>query len=64
MRAVDEDGNAIEDQSLQHMMASCGCADFENEVAQLDYVGQSLGVMLIITTKYHAEYAGEGIEYS
>jgi hypothetical protein len=40
------------------------CADFENEVSQLEYVGQSLGVMVLITTKYHAEYAGEGIEYS
>ena len=38
--------------------------DFANEVSQLEYVAQSLGARVIITTKYHAEYAGEGIEYS
>lgn len=40
------------------------CTDFANETSQLEYVGKSLGVRVIITTKYHAEYAGEGIEYS
>ena len=62
VKAVDEDGNLIPERSLQHMMASCN--DFENEVTQLEYVGQSCGVWVIITTKYHAEYAGEGVEYS
>ena len=38
--------------------------DFANEVSQLEYVATSLGARVIITTKYHAEYAGEGIEYS
>jgi len=35
-----------------------------NEKSQLEYVCESLGVEALITTKYHAEYAGEGIEYS
>ena len=40
------------------------CADFANEISQLEHVGQCLGVRVVITTKYHAEYAGEEIEYS
>ena len=36
--------------------------DFANEVSQLEYVAKSLGARVIITTKYHAEYAGDGIE--
>ena len=38
--------------------------DFKNEVSQLEYVVKSIGARVIITTKYHAEYADEGIEYS
>ena len=38
--------------------------DFANKVSQLKFVAQSLGAGVIITTKYHAKYAGEGIEYS
>jgi hypothetical protein len=37
---------------------------FANEKTQLEFVCQSLGMEALITTKYHAEYAGEGIEYS
>ena len=48
--------------SLVHMMESC--IDFYNEMSQLEYVCKSLGVTALITTKYHAEYAGEGVEYS
>ena len=40
------------------------CTDFTNEKTQLEYVCGCLGVKVVITTKYHAEYAGEGIEYS
>ena len=29
-----------------------------------EFVCQSLGTEALITTKYHAEYAGEGVEYS
>jgi hypothetical protein len=36
----------------------------KNKKLQLEFVSQSLGVEALITTKYHAEYAGKGIEYS
>ena len=35
--------------------------DFANKISQLEYVAKSLGARVIITTKYHVEYAGEGI---
>ena len=40
------------------------CTDFVNEISQLEYVVKSLGVRVIITTKYRAEYGDEGVEYS
>ena len=40
------------------------CTDFAEEMSQLEFIGKKLGCSVIITTKYHAEYAGEGIEYS
>ena len=40
------------------------CNDFANEISQLEHVAKSPGARVIITTKYHAEYAGEGVEYS
>jgi len=61
VKKVDDGGNLIPELSLQHMMESC--SDFAGEVSQLEHVAQSLGTRVIITTKYHAEYAGEGIEY-
>jgi len=56
------DGKVVEDISLRHMMGKC--TDFAEEVSQLEAIGKKLGCSVIITTKYHAEYAGEGIEYS
>jgi integrase len=38
--------------------------NFANETTQLEFVCESLGAEAIITTKYHSEYAREGIEYS
>ena len=61
-RAEDEDGNLIPEFSLVHLMESR--IDFYNEMSQLEFVCKSLGARALITTKYHAEYAGEGIEYS
>jgi hypothetical protein len=43
-------------------MASC--LDFAEEMTALQHVGSELGVSVIITPKFHAELAGEGIEYS
>ncbi len=39
------------------------CTDFVNEVSQLEYVCEQLGVRALFTTKYHAEIAGEGVEF-
>ena len=58
----NSDGVLVPELSLLHMMESC--SDFSSEVSQLEYVSESLGSKVIITTKYHAEYAGEGVEYS
>lgn len=43
-------------------MASC--LDFAEEMTALQHVGKELGVLVIISPKFHAEMAGEGIEYS
>lgn len=61
-KAVDGDGNLIPEFSLVHLMENC--ADFYNEECQLQFVCRNVGARAIITTKYHAEYAGEGIEYA
>ncbi len=58
----DNAGFIIKDYSLWILMGSS--TDFANERSQLEYVCQSLGVKALITTKYHAEYAGKGIKYS
>ena len=50
------------DYSLTHLMSSC--ADFGNEMLQLQFVCHSLGAEALTTTKYHAEYAGEDVKYS
>ncbi len=43
-------------------MASC--LDFAQESTALQHVGKELGVLVIISPKFYAEMAGEGIEYS
>ena len=40
-----------------------GCTDFINEVSQLGYVCEQLGVRSLFATKYHAEMDGQGVEY-
>jgi hypothetical protein len=47
--------------SLFHLMSTC--ADFENELTALQHLGKKLGTEVICTPKYHAEMAGEGVEY-
>jgi hypothetical protein len=59
---VDEAGLINNEFSLPHIMETC--VDFANEMSQLEYVCSDLGATAVITTKYHAEYAGEGIEYA
>jgi hypothetical protein len=63
--ATDANGEAIdgaEEWSLRVLMASC--LDFAEEMTALQHVGKELGVSVIISPKFHAEMAGEGIEYS
>jgi hypothetical protein len=63
--AKDDDGEVLEgaeNWSLKYLMASC--LDFAEEVTALQHVGNELGVSVLITPKFHAEMAGEGIEYS
>jgi len=40
------------------------CCDFKNELSALQLLGQEIGITVDATPKYHAELAGEGIEYS
>ena len=61
LRAKDDDGHMILEFSLLHIMENC--TDFARVISQLEYIGKLLGVRVLITIKYHAEYAGEGVEY-
>jgi hypothetical protein len=61
-KVVDDAGLIVKEYSLGNLLEAC--TDFANEKTQLEYVCGCLGVKVVITTKYHAEYAGEGIEYS
>ena len=61
-RVLDENGDTVPEMSLCHMLEQCH--DFLHEKTQLEYVCEQLGVKALITTKYHCEFAGEGIEYS
>jgi hypothetical protein len=62
VHVVDDVGIIIPEYSLTTLMENC--TDFKNEMSQLDFVCHSLGLKALITTKYHAEFAREGIEYS
>ena len=57
----DDTGAVDEELSLQCLMESC--LDFANEITELQSMGEKMGVRVISTTKFHAEMAGEGIEY-
>ena len=57
----DYAGAVDEELSLQCLMESC--LDFANEMTELQSMGEKMGVRVISTTKFHAEMAGEGIEY-
>ena len=48
--------------SLRYLMSEC--TDFKEEETALQYLGSQLGVTVQLTPKFHAELAGEGVEYS
>ena len=56
-----DDGERDKTKSLEHLMAECN--DFKDEYTALQFHAQQLGTTIICTPKYHAEIAGEGIEY-
>mgnify|MGYP000211311193 CR=1 FL=1 len=57
----DEEGHRDTTYSLEVLMESC--LDFLQEKTKLQKLGEALGVMIEHTPKYHAELAGEGVEY-
>ena len=57
----DKDEVFIPGSSLKDLLASC--SDFKNELSLMQHLGNELGVRIASTPKYHAELAGEGIEY-
>jgi hypothetical protein len=48
--------------SLRGIMSNC--QDFKEEETALQHLGRQLGATVLLTPKFHAELAGEGVEYS
>ena len=61
-RVLDDNNEMVEELSLEHLMSRC--TYFASEVSQLEYDCEQLGVRALFTTKYYAEMADEGVEYS
>jgi hypothetical protein len=61
-RKIKETGKWDTTYSLRRMMAEC--LDFKNEESSLQYLGRQLGIRVDHSPKFHAEIAGEGIEYA
>ena len=57
-----DDGSEVSEYSLVELMGKC--VDFEDEMTEIQAMGSNMGVQVLSTTKYHAELAGEGIEYT
>ncbi|KAI2495979.1 hypothetical protein MHU86_18546 [Fragilaria crotonensis] len=55
-------GKIIESSSLRGLMGNCN--DFKTEETALQFLGSQLGVQVMLTPKFHCEFAGEGIEYA
>ena len=55
-------GTLDESMSLRHIIATC--SDFIHEETALLYMGSQLGLKVMLTPKFHCEFAGEGIEYN
>jgi hypothetical protein len=47
--------------ALRHLLSEC--KDFKDKETALQYLGTELGVTVDLTPKFHAELAGEGVEY-
>jgi hypothetical protein len=55
-------GEVDKSSSLIYLMGCC--PDFKEEETALEHLAAQLGVKVRLTPKFHAEIAGEGIEYS
>ena len=55
-------GEIDKSSSLRHLMGCC--QDFREEETALQHLATQLGVTVDLTPKFHAELAGEGVEYS
>jgi len=58
-----EDGDIEDAESNSLLFLLSTCLDFAAEETALQHVGRKIGVLVYITPKFHAEIAGEGIEY-
>ena len=47
---------------LHHIMTEC--TDFKHGESALQYLGSQVGVKVLLTPKFHAELAGERVEYT
>jgi hypothetical protein len=47
--------------SLRHLVANC--TDFKHEETAIQLLGAQLGVTVLLTPKFYAKLAGEGVEY-
>ncbi|KAG7357622.1 hypothetical protein IV203_002310 [Nitzschia inconspicua] len=56
------DGTLNDEKSLRSIVGQC--TDFQNELTHLQVMANELKVQVMFTPKFHAEMAGEGIEYS
>ncbi len=48
--------------SLRQILANC--RDFKEEETALQHLGRRHGVTVLLTPKFYAELAGEGVKYS
>ncbi len=48
--------------SLRQILANC--SNLQEEETAVQHIGKQLGVTVLLMPKFHADLAGEGIEYS
>ena len=58
----NDDGEIIEEYSLEILMESC--FDFANEISELQTVGKAINYRVLATPKFHVEIVCEGVEYT
>jgi hypothetical protein len=61
-KGIKKDGKVDDTKSLRAILSKC--TDFKTEKSMLQVHAESMGVLVDMTPKFHAEMAGEGIEYT